>query len=69
MGYLLIAWDQAPHWGKKEKKIGVGEKKKIGERSEAQGSLGKGKGGPHFLPFSPTAEPVPGYLRRDLNMG
>ena len=56
--------------GKKgEKKLAWAKKKKIGERSEAQGSLGKGKGGPHFLPFSPTAEPVPGYLRRDLNMG
>ena len=31
--------------------------------------MGRGKGGPHVLPFSPTAEPVPGYLRRDLNMG
>ena len=30
----VVAWDQAPHWGKKEKKIGVGEKKKNGERSE-----------------------------------
>ena len=24
----LLAWDQAPHWGKKEKKIGMGENKK-----------------------------------------
>ena len=23
----LLAWYQAPHWGKKEKKIGVGKKK------------------------------------------
>ena len=54
---------------KKGEKNRRGRKKKIGERSEAQGSLGRGKGGPHFLPFSPTVEPVPGYLRRDLNMG
>ena len=40
----LIAWDKAPHCGKKEKKIGIGEKK-IGELSEPRGSLGRGKGG------------------------
>ena len=68
-----IAWDQAPNWGKKEKKID--------ERSELRGSLGRGKGGGasaaislfpdhrwarfarryfsyiYFLPFCPTAEP------------
>lgn len=38
---VMIAWDQAPHCEKKEKKIGVGEKKKIGERSEPKGSLAR----------------------------
>ena len=40
----LIAWDKAPHCGKRRKKIGIGEKK-IGELSEPRGSLGRGKGG------------------------
>ena len=31
--------------GEKEKKIGVGEKKKIGERSEPRSIPGRGKGG------------------------
>ena len=61
VGYLLIAWDQALHWGKKEKKIC--------ERSKVRCSLGRGKGRTHFLPFSPAAEPVPGYLRMDLHDG
>ena len=66
---LVLAWDQALHWGKKEKKIGVDEKKQIGERSELRGSLERGKGGvawrhlprprlqfdPVFLPFFLTA--------------
>ena len=30
---ITVAWDQAPHWGKKEKKISVGEKK-IGEGTD-----------------------------------
>ena len=47
---MRLAWDQVPHWGKKKKKIGVGEKK-IGERSEPRGSLGRGKGGGR--PFPP----------------
>ena len=67
-----VAWDQAPHWGKKEEKID--------ERSEPKGSLGRGKGWrpfplPNplsanfarghfsyltpFLPFSSSAEPGP----------
>ena len=25
---MRLAWDQVPHWGKRRKKIGVGEKKK-----------------------------------------
>ena len=32
----VIAWDQAPYWGKK--------KKKNRERSEARGNLRRGKG-------------------------
>ena len=60
----LLAWDQASHCGKKEKKIGVGEKKKIGEQSEPRGSPGRRNGGgpsggPRFLP---TAEPGPRLL-------
>ena len=71
-----IAWDQAPNWGKKEKKIG--------ERSELRGSLMRGKGGGasaaispfpdhrwarfarryfsyiYFLPFSPLRSLFPG---------
>ena len=35
--YESLVWDQALHRGKKEKKIGVGEKK------EPRGSLGRGK--------------------------
>ena len=36
----ILAWNEAPHWGKR-KKIGVGQKKKkIGEQSEPRGSLG-----------------------------
>ena len=36
-----LAWDQAPHWGKK----GTGStRKNIGERSEPSSSLGRGKG-------------------------
>ena len=42
---LVLAWDQALRWGKKEKKIGVGEKKQIGKRSEPRGSLERGKSG------------------------
>jgi len=43
---ITVALDQTPHWRKMGKKISVGEKKKkIGERSEPRGSLGRGKGG------------------------
>ena len=38
---VMTAWDQAPHCEKKEKKIGVGEKKKISQRSEPRGSLAR----------------------------
>ena len=44
----LLAWDQAPHWGKKEKNR-RGRKKKIGERREPRGSLGREKDGPDSL--------------------
>ena len=49
---ITVAWDQAPHWGKKEKKINVGEKK-IGERTDIFPVW------PRFLLFSQTAEPGP----------
>ena len=39
--WIVIAWDQAPHWGKKEKKIGEGEKN--GVRSELNGGLRRKK--------------------------
>ena len=26
---ISITWDQAPHWGKKEKNTGVGEKRNL----------------------------------------
>ena len=43
---LNLAWDQAPHCGKKEKKTALAKKTiKIDERSEPRGSLGRGKGG------------------------
>ena len=42
---LNLAWDQAPHCGKKEKKSALAKKNKIDERSEPRGSLGRGKGG------------------------
>ena len=64
---MVIAW--APRWEKKEKKIGVAEKK-IGEPSEPRDILAEGSArlalmaviyfflfDPVFcLPFSPTAE-------------
>ena len=62
----MTAWDQAPHCEKKEKKIGVGEKKKIGERSEPRGSLALGSlrspiiflfDRAPFFAISPTTEP------------
>ena len=38
---VTVASDQAPHWGKKERKIGLAEKKcKMGERSEPRGVWG-----------------------------
>ena len=42
-----VAWDQAPHCERKEKKSAWAKKKKkkIGERREPKGSLGRGKGG------------------------
>ena len=61
----MTAWDQAPHCEKKEKKIGVGEKKKsASEASREVVSLGSLRSPIIFLfdcaPFfaiSPTAEP------------
>ena len=47
----VLAWVQAPHWGKKEKKIDVG-KKEIGERSDPRGCLRREKGhSPIFFLF------------------
>ena len=44
--FNYVAWDPAPHWGKKEKKICVAKKKKkCGERNEPGGSLGREKSG------------------------
>ena len=43
--FNYVAWDPAPHWGKKKKKICVAKKKKCGERNEPGGSLGREKGG------------------------
>ena len=49
-------------WGKKEKNWRG--RKKIGERSEPRGSLGRGKGGGTFLPPGPTTA-EPGPMRRE----
>ena len=32
----IIAWDQAPHWRKKKKKIGVGKKKTSARESSRE---------------------------------
>lgn len=48
---VMIAWDQAPHCEKKEKKIGVGEKKKISQRSEPRGSLARLASSADNFPF------------------
>ena len=58
-----LAWDQGPNCGKKEKKIGV-RGKKLGERSELSGSLGRGKGGRLF----PLPRPPLGSLRSPYGM-
>ena len=48
---VFVAWDQAPHCGKKGEKSALAKKKKkIGERSEPIGSLG-----PPFPPSQDTA--------------
>ena len=51
---MTVALYQAPHLGKKERKIGLPKKenKKIGERSERSLEVFD----PVFLPFSPTTE-------------
>ena len=36
----MIAWDQALHWGKKEKKIGGRKKKKFDKGSELRDAVG-----------------------------
>ena len=58
--YESLVWDQALHRGKKEKKIGVGEKK------EPRGSLGRKKSvflfDPVFCIFSPPRSLVTGNL-------
>ena len=61
-GSAVLAWVQAPHWGKKERKIGVGEKNETSERNEPRCSLGRGFARRYFsyltpkLPFSTTSE-------------
>ena len=52
-----FAWDQAPLWGKKEKKIVVGEKKNFGDRCEPGGSLGRGNSGEAWRHASDAADP------------
>ena len=70
MFFALLAWDQAPHWGKKGKT--GSNRKNIGERSEPSGSLGREKW-PDYLsahsrladfcfPFSPNAKHGPRLL-------
>ena len=44
---LTAAWDQAPHWGKKEEKNGVREKNRRAKRAERQYGQGKGSAA-HF---------------------
>ena len=63
----LIAWDKAPHCGKKEKKIGIGEKK-IGELSDPRGSLGRGKGGGAWRhAFDGADSPSSNYLVTEMS--
>ena len=41
--FNYVAWDQAPHWGKKEKKICVAKKKKNAVSETSQGVVWGGK--------------------------
>ena len=51
---FFVNWDQAPHWGKKRKKSAYA--KKINERGEPTGSLGREKVAvaPPVPPLQPT---------------
>ena len=53
-----VAWDQAPHCEKKEKKSAWAKKKNIGERREPKGSLGRAKGGRRPVSLPSTAWPI-----------
>ena len=57
-GGTSVDWDQAPHCGKREKKIGAREKK-VDKRSEPSASPRKGKGGRAWrhMPLMPADPP------------
>ena len=48
-GSTVLAWVQAPHWGKKEKKIGVGEKHKSASETSREVVWGGDSLGDIFL--------------------
>ena len=52
----MLAWDQAPHCGKKEKELAF-VKKKIRKQSELRGSLGRRKGGGAWRHVFDAADP------------
>ena len=64
-GSAVLAWVQAPHWGEKEKKIGVGEKHKSASETSREVVWGGDSLAdifliwPLFLPFSPNSETGP----------
>ena len=51
---FFVNWDQAPHWGKKRKKSAYA--KKINERGEPTGSLGREK-----VAVAPPVPPSPAH--------
>ena len=55
----VLAWDQAQHWGVKEEKNRKA-KKKIDQRRELRGSLGRGKGGGASRHAFDDADPTSG---------
>jgi len=52
-GSAVLAWVQAPHWVKKEKKISASEKNETSERNEPRGSLGRGFARRYFSYLTP----------------